>query len=95
MNKWTFPTQIYAGPDSFKSSYRILIMSPILIICDPFLKDSSNLTYVISLMEGKNKVSTYTEVVPEPPITHVVKGIQYMEGIKPTIIIAIWWRLLH
>ena len=32
-------------------------------------------------MEGKNKVSIYTEVVPEPPITHVVKGIQYMEGI--------------
>ena len=88
MNKWTFPTQIYAGPDSLIRLTEFNNES-ILIICDPFLKDSSNLTYVISLMEGKNKISTYTEVVPDPPITHVVKGIQYMEGIKPTIIIAI------
>ena len=40
-------------------------------------------------MDSKNKVTIYTDVVPDPPITHVVKGIEFMEGIKPTVIIAI------
>ena len=61
----------------------------ILIICDPFLKDSPNLTYVMGLMDSKIRVTIYTDVVPDPPITHVVKGIEFMEGIKPTVIIAI------
>ena len=88
MNKWTFPTQIYAGPDSLN---RLTAFSneSILIICDPFLKDSPSLTYVMGLMDSKNKVTIYTDVVPDPPITHVVKGIEFMEGIKPSVIIAI------
>ena len=40
------------------------------------LKDSPNLTYVMGLMDSKNKVTIYTDVVPDPPITHVVKGIE-------------------
>ena len=43
----------------------------------------------MGLMDSKNKVTIYTDVVPDPPITHVVKGIEFMEGIKPTVIIAI------
>ena len=88
MNQWTFPTQIYAGEDSLQRLTEFNNES-ILIICDPFLKDSPNLTHVISLMDSKNKVTIYTDVVPDPPITHVVKGIEFMEGIKPTFIIAI------
>ena len=88
MNQWTFPTQIYAGEDSLQRLTEFNNES-ILIICDPFLKDSPNLTHVISLMDSKNKVTIYTDVVPDPPITHVVKGIEFMEGIKPTVIIAI------
>ena len=82
MNKWTFPTQIYAGPDSLN---RLTAFSneSILIICDPFLKDSPSLTYVIGLNgQVKIKLTIYTDVVPDPPITHVVKGIEFMEGIK-------------
>ena len=88
MNKWTFPTQIYAGSDSLNRLTEFNNES-ILIICDPFLKDSPSLTYVMGLMDSKNKVTIYTDVVPDPPITHVVKGIEFMEGIKPTVIIAI------
>ena len=88
MNKWTFPTQIYAGPDSLNRLTEFNNES-ILIICDPFLKDSPSLTYVMGLMDSRNKVTIYTDVVPDPPITHVVKGIEFMEGIKPTVIIAI------
>ena len=88
MNQWTFPTKIYAGEDSLQRLTEFNNES-ILIICDPFLKDSPNLTYVMSLMDSRNKVTIYTDVVPDPPITHVVKGIEFMEGIKPTVIIAI------
>ena len=88
MNKWTFPTQIYSGTDSLNRLTEFNNES-ILIICDPFLKDSPSLTYVMGLMDSKNKVTTYTDVVPDPPITHVVKGIEFMEAIKPTVIIAI------
>lgn len=35
MNKWTFPTQIYAGPDSLNRLTEFNNES-ILIICDPF-----------------------------------------------------------
>ena len=66
MNKWTFPTQIYAGPDSLNRLTEFNNES-ILIICDPFLKDSPSLTYVMSLMDSKNKVTIYTDVVPDPP----------------------------
>ena len=88
MNKWTFPTQIYAGDDSLNRLTSFNHES-VLIICDPFLKDSPSLTYVMSLMEGKNEINIYTDVIPDPPISHVAKGIEYMEGIKPSIIIAI------
>lgn len=79
MNQWTFPTKIYAGEDSLQRLTEFNNES-ILIICDPFLKDSPNLTYVMSLMDSRNKVTIYTDVVPDPPITHVVKGIEFMEG---------------
>ena len=88
MDKWTFPTQIYAGSDSLNRLTEFNNES-ILIICDPFLKDSPSLTYVMGLMDNKNEVSIYTDVVPDPPISHVAKGIEYMQGIKPSIIIAI------
>lgn len=88
MNQWTFPTNIYAGNDSLNRLTQFKNES-ILIICDPFLKDSPSLTYVISLMDQDNTVSTYTDVIPDPPITHVVKGIEFVEQIQPTVIIAI------
>ena len=53
------------------------------------LKDSPSLTYVMGLMDSKNKVTTYTDVVPDPPITHVVKALNLWKLLKPTVIIAI------
>lgn len=88
MDQWTFPTQIYAGADSLNRLTEFNNES-ILIICDPFLKDSPNLLYVIGLMDDQNKVNIYTDVVPDPPITHVAKGIEFMDSVKPTVIIAI------
>ncbi len=42
MNQWTFPTKIYAGEDSLQRLTEFNNES-ILIICDPFLKDSPTL----------------------------------------------------
>ena len=88
MTTWSLSTNIYSEPDSLQHLSE-LHGQRILIVCDPFLKDSDNLNYVISLMDGDNQVTTYTDVVPDPPISHVVKGIDFAESFAPTVIVAI------
>lgn len=88
MNKWTFPTHIYSGQDSLNRLTQFHNES-ILIICDPFLKDSPSLREVTKLLEPHNRVAVYTDVIPDPPITHVVKGIEYLGQVKPSVVIAI------
>lgn len=88
MNHWSFKTQIYAGSDSLER-LQCLTGETILIICDPFLKGSQNLDLLIHMMESKNRIEIYTDVIPDPPITHVVKGVDFADSVKPTIIIAV------
>ena len=87
MNKWTFPTQIYSGTDSLNRLTEFNNES-ILIICDPFLKDSPSLTYVMGLMDSKNKVTTYTDVVPDPPITHVVNLWKLLNRLLSSLLVV-------
>ena len=43
-------------------------------------------------MDGpENKVTIYTDVVPDPPITHVVKGIEFMERYQTNRYHCHWW----
>lgn len=88
MNSWSFSTQVYSGFDSLER-LRSLQNEVILIVCDPFLKGSDSLNYVISLMSSSNEVHTYTEVIPDPPISHVVQGVEFAKTLHPTVMIAI------
>ena len=88
MNQWSFKTEIYSGIDSL-DRLRQIRNERILVICDPFLKDSDNLNVVLKLMESHNVISVYSDVIPDPPIGHVVKGIDYAKNLNPSYIIAI------
>lgn len=87
MESWNFKTQIFSGPDAL-DRLRVLSGEKVLIICDPFLEGSANLGKVTALLIG-NTVHIYSDVVPDPPITHIVKGVDYMKQVDPTIIIVI------
>lgn len=87
MEPWNFKTKIYSGPQSLKR-LELLGDERILIVCDPFLEESTNLDKIKKLLVN-NVVYIYSDVVPDPPITHVVKGVEYLKEVSPTVIIAI------
>lgn len=88
MGKWTFSTKIYAGLDSLDRLYK-LCGETILVVSDPFLKDSSDLSNILNKLKESNNVNLYTDVIPDPPITHVVKGVEHYMTVKPTVMIVI------
>ena len=88
MNQWTFSTKIFAGHDSLLRLKQFR-QERILVVCDPFLEGTENLNYILNELRPQNEVSIYTDVVPDPPISHVVKGVEAIQQIKPTAVIAI------
>lgn len=88
MNQWTFPTKIFAGHDSLLRLKQFR-QERILVVCDPFLEGTENLNYILNELRPQNEVSIYTDVVPDPPISHVVKGVEFIQKLQPTVVIAI------
>lgn len=88
MNKWTFPTNIYAGADSLLRLSHFQ-QEKILIVCDPFLEGTDSLEQVLNLMRPHNTITLYTDVVPDPPIGQVVKGVEVVQQLQPSVVIAI------
>lgn len=88
MEKWTFKTDIYAGPDSL-DRLDSLRGERILIVCDPFMVGSETFETLVKRLEQQNQVTVYSDVVPDPPIAKVVKGIEFLNTVGPTTAIAI------
>ncbi len=62
----------------------------VFIVTDPFMVKSGMIDKIIKPLDS-NKVeySVFSEIVPDPPIEIVVKGIKEMSKINPDILIAI------
>ncbi len=88
MKKWTFTTQIFAGDDAL-SRLDELVSERIFLVCDAFMIGSPLLENLLSRLQVANKITLYTDVRPDPPISDVAKGVEALRAADPTLVIAI------
>lgn len=60
----------------------------IFIITDPFMIESKTIDKILINLEG-NDCDIFSEIVPDPPIETVVKGMERIKNYSPNIIIAL------
>lgn len=87
MNSIYIKTKIYFGENSLKRLEELKTKN-IWIICDGFLVKSGSIKTILSLINGSNKVSIFDDVVPDPPLKVIGKGIALIKEINPDVVIA-------
>lgn len=80
-------TKIHLGENSLKRLEKFN-NEKIWIICDKFLVKNASLELLLGFINNSNNVSIFDEVVPDPPLDVIGKGIVLSKKIDPTIIIA-------
>lgn len=87
MNMFEIKTKILCGNGSL-SYLGSLEDKRVLIICDPFMQKSGLLEKVKRYLT-KSEFSVFDEVVPDPPIEAVVKGVDKAVEYRPDVVIAL------
>jgi len=80
-------TKIYSGENSLKHLEQFKDTS-IWIICDGFLVKNGSLNSLLSFIHSSNKVSSFDEVVPDPPLNVIGKGVAISKQVNPQVIVA-------
>ncbi len=89
MNRFKMPTEIYFGQDAL-GVLKELDLGNVLIVCDPFMESSHMVDNITVLLdECSTKYVLFSEVVPDPTIQVVTKGLQAALNIQPQSIIAL------
>lgn len=89
MEEVSFKTKIYIGDDSLD---RLTHYSgdTILIVTDPFIKQSGMLEKITSRLDQLNsRYIVFSDIVPDPPIESVTEGVKVIQESQPEVIIAI------
>lgn len=89
MNKIEMSTVIYSGENSLD---RLIHFEnhKIFIVADPFIMKSKMIEQIEKrLKKGNNKWTSFSEILPDPPIENVVAGVEKIAVFKPDLIIAI------
>ena len=98
MESWTFKTQIFTESGNHSATglksdalerIRLLNGERIFIVCDPFLEGTPALQTVIDLISVNNTYTVYSNVVPDPPIDSIVKGVMVLRKEEATVLIVI------
>lgn len=87
MKRFNIETAIYFGEGSLEK-LRELDNKKILIVCDKFIGTSDILKKVLDKLE-KCEVLVFDEIVPDPTIKIVAKGVQLLKREKFDLIIAL------
>lgn len=87
MNSIYIKTKIHSGENSLKVLDNFK-NNNIWIICDKFLVENGNLELLLGYIHSSNKVYIFDDVVPDPPLNVISKGVALSKKITPTIIIA-------
>ena len=61
----------------------------ILVVADPFLKESGQLDKILDYLDASNDIITFTDIVPDPPIDVIVAGIHATEGKSIDIVLSV------
>ena len=89
MNRFKMPTEIYFGQDAL-GVLKELDLGNVLIVCDPFMESSHMVDNITVLLdECSTKYVLFSEVVPDPTIQVVTKGLQAALNVQPQSIIAL------
>jgi 1-propanol dehydrogenase len=87
METWKLKPTVYVGSDS-SNLLKDLKNKKIFIVNDSFLLDIPYFKELVHSLERHNKVELFTDVVPDPPVELVVKGIEKISEFLPNIVIA-------
>ena len=60
----------------------------VFLVCDPFIVQSGLVDQVVTPLAG-NEVHIFSDIVPDPPIDLVVKGVKTMMDFNPQVVIAV------
>ena len=61
----------------------------ILVVADPFLKESGQLDLILEFLDASNDLVIFTDIVPDPPIDVIVAGIKATEGKSIDIVLSV------
>ena len=87
MYNFEIKTKISCGIGALES-LRDITNKKIFIITDPFMIESKTIDKILINLEG-NDCNIFSEIVPDPPIEIVVKGMEKIKDYSPGIIIAL------
>lgn len=89
MNYFQMGTQIISGNGALKALKEIE-MTSVLIICDPYMVESGKIADVTSLLaEREIDVTVFSDIIPDPTIEVVVKGVGEICSCQADTIIAL------
>lgn len=89
MGEYKMPTKIFFGPQSLEC-LNGFAMKSVLIVCDPFMKQSKKVELITEILKKKQiPYSVFSDVVPDPTIEVVCKGIAEAWIDMPDTIIAL------
>lgn len=89
MNSFDIKTKIYFG-DNALDRLEQLPYSKVLVITDPFIEKSGMLQSVTYRLKNRGiDFDVFTDVVPDPPIEKIIKGVEKVSSYNPDCIIAI------
>ncbi len=87
MEDFKIKTSIYFGAGSLERLNHIG-SKKILVITDPFMVKSGTINKVTDRLKNAS-VTVFSEIVPDPPIELVVKGIEELNKVNPDVIVAL------
>lgn len=88
MEKIRFGTTLYSGENSLNRLSEFE-NERILIVTDTFIASSKIMETVMSYFSSTVETRVFSEVVPDPPIDIIVKGIEQNKDYHPTLLIAL------
>ncbi|WP_090173951.1 1-propanol dehydrogenase PduQ [Eubacterium oxidoreducens] len=87
MNQIYIKTKVVSGEDSLERLGKFEDKT-IWLIADAFLVDNKSVNQITEKLDKSNKVVVCRDVVPDPPLEVVAKGVALIHSVQPDIIIA-------
>lgn len=87
MEDFKIKTSIYFGEGSLERLSHIGSKN-VLIITDPFMVKSGTINKITDKLVSAS-VTVFSEIIPDPPIELVVKGIEELNKVNPEVIVAL------
>ncbi len=87
MNQVYIKTKVVSGEDSLKRLEKFEDKT-IWLIADAFLVDNGSLKQITDHLDPSNKVVVCGDVVPDPPLEVIAKGVALIHSVRPDVIIA-------